>query len=197
MQKGKPMTFINWNKPFELELGNEFLQIPTYGNYGGANYSSGKFGEDPPLDENGSYLSNKELDDNKDAADYQFYKHDVDELLANTPAEDRAADVKLVRRLDLSDKQLDDPEAELYAGVATVAFSARLLVNNPRPALAEKLVPYLEDALDNIEAGLLGLSLKELNQARSVLEENVDVLQEIDFPGTRVDAIIDDLASIV
>ena len=53
MHEGKTMTFINWNKPFEIELGNEFLlRIPTYGNYGGANYSSGKFGEDPPLDEN-------------------------------------------------------------------------------------------------------------------------------------------------
>lgn len=191
------MTFINWSKPFELELGNEFLLFPTYGNYGGANYSSGRFGGDPPLDQNGSYLSNKEVHNNKDFLDFLFYRHDVATDLADTPKEDKVKDLELIRRIGgLNENQLDDPEVSFYAGAATVAFSARLLVNDPEPGLAKKLVPYLEDALDNIETGLFGLSPKEFGKAISLLEESGEVLQEIDFPGRAVDRIIDDLVSI-
>jgi len=187
------MTFINWNKPFKLELGNEFLHWPTYGNYGGPHWTSGRFGGDPPLDQNGSYLSNKEVHNNKGFLDYLFYRHDVASDLADTPKEEKAKDLELIRRIgDLTEKQLGDPEVSYYAGAATVFFSARLLVNDPEQALAKKLAPYLEDALDNIETGLFGLSPNEFIQAISVLEQNVEVLKEVDFPGRVVDRIIDD-----
>ena len=187
------MTFINWDKPFKLDLGNEFLHIPTYGNYGGANYSAGDFGKDPPLDQNGSYLSNKEVHNNKDVLDYLFYRHDVASDLADSPAEDRAKDLELIRRIGgLNDNQLDDPEVSFYAGAATIAFSARLLVNDPERALAKKLVPYMEDALDDIEAGLFGLSPTEFGKAISLLEKNGEVLEEVNFPGRAVDRIMDE-----
>lgn len=190
------MTHINWDKTFNLELGGEFLHIPTYGNYGGPGYSSGRFGGNPPLDQDGSYLSNKELGNNKDALDYLFYRHDVAHDLADSTAEEQAADLALIRRIDnLSDKQLSDPEASLYAGAATVFFSADLLVNDPDRGLAKELVPHLKHALNDIETGLSDLSRREFVKAISLLEESVDVLQELNFPGGAVDAIIDDFAS--
>ncbi len=192
------MTYINWNKPFEFELGNESLYAPTYGNYGGDDYSSGRFGKDAPLDQDGSYLSNRELDDNKDALDYLFYRHDVASTLAENSAEQKTADLTLIRGIgDLSDRQLDDPEASLYAGLATVALSGQLLLNHPKPALAERLVPYLEDALDNIETGLWDLSLEEFAEATALLTETVEVLQGVNFVGRAVDAIVDDLGWFV
>jgi hypothetical protein len=67
------------------------------------------------------------------------------------------------------------------------------LANNPSSALANKLLPYLDDALDNIEDGLSGLSQAERAKAVSVLEETVDALQDINFPGSAVDRIVDAL----
>jgi hypothetical protein len=189
------MTYINWRKPFDIEIGNETFHFPTYGNYGGADYSSGRFGRAPPLDQDCSYLSNRELDDNKDALDYLFYRHDVGSYLADTPAEQQAADVRLIRGInDLSDKQLADPEARLYAGLASIAVGGQALVNNPDRALANKLLPYFDDALDDIADGLAGLRPKELVKAASVLEDTVDTLQEINFPGRAVDRLVDELA---
>jgi hypothetical protein len=189
------MTYINWRKPFEYEVGNETFQFPTYGNYGGADYSSGRFGKAPPLDETGSYLSNRELDDNKDALDYRFYRHDVESSLADTPAEQEAADLRLIRSIDkLSDRQLADPEASLYAGLASIAIGGQALVNNPDRALADKLLPYLDNALDDIADGLAGLSPREFSKAISVLEDTVDTLENVNFPGRAVDRLVDELA---
>ena len=188
------MTYINWGKPFEYEVGDETFSFPTYGNYGGAGYSAGEFGQNPPVDQSGSYLSDGELANNKDALDYRFYKHDVASDLANTPAEQKAADLKLIRSIDnLSDAQLSDPEASFYAGLATIAIGGQALANNPTSGFATKLLPYLDDALDNIEEGLSGLSQAERAKAVSVLEETVDALQDINFPGSAVDRIVDAL----
>jgi hypothetical protein len=188
------MTYINWGKPFEYEVGNETFSFPTYGNYGGAGYSTGKFGQNPPISQSGSYLSDGELADNKDALDYRFYKHDVASFFADTPAEQRAADLKLIRGIDnLSNAQLSDPEASFYAGLATIAIGGQALANNPSSAFANKFLPYLDDALDNIEGGLSGLSQTERAKAVSVLEETVDALQDINFPGSAVDRIVDAL----
>lgn len=67
-------------------------------------------------------------------------------------------------------------------------------MNNPDRALANKLLPYLDDALDDIADGLAGLRPKELFKAASVLEDTVDTLQEINFPGRAVDRLVDELA---
>jgi hypothetical protein len=192
------MTYINWSKPFEFEAGGETFHFPTYGNYGGTHYSSGKFGKAPPVDQDGSYLSNRQLDDNKDALDYLFYKHDVASRLADNAAEQKAADLALLRSIDdLSGRQLADPEASLYAGLATIGIAGQVLANNPSPALADRLLPYLEDAVDNIATGLSGLNRKELAKARSVLEETIDTLQDINFPGSAVDTLIGHVAAQV
>lgn len=192
------MTYINWDKPFAFELGSETLYIPTYGNYGGPNYSSGTFGRDPPLNQDGSYLSNRELDNNKDALDYLFYRHDVASSLADTPKEERAADLALIRRIGgLSDKQMADPEARLYAGAATIGIGAEILVEHPRKSLAEELQPYMEDAVDNILTGLSQLNPVEFTEATLLLSDVVDDLQDIDFKGRAVDKIFDDLDSYI
>ena len=188
------MTYINWGKPFEYEVGDETFSFPTYGNYGGAGYSAGTFGQNPPVDQSSSYLSDGELADNKDALDYRFYKHDVASDLANTPAEQKAADLKLIRGIDnLSDAQLSDPEASFYAGLATIGIGGQALASNPSSAFANKLLPYLDDALDNIEDGLSGISQAERAKAVAVLEDTVDALQDINFPGSAVDRIVDAL----
>jgi hypothetical protein len=182
------MTYINWSKPFEVEVGNETFQFPTYGNYGGGGYSAGRFGKDPPVDEDGSYLSNRQLGNNKDALDYAFYRHDVDTQSADTTdAEQQAADLALLRRIgNLSDNELADPEASFYAGVATIAFAGVVVVNNPNPALADRVLPYINDGIDNIETGLSELSQGEVRKAISVLEEILDTFQDINFPGADI-----------
>ena len=192
------MTYINWDKPFEIERGTATFSFPTYGNYGGADYSSGDFGQDPPLDQGGSYLSNKELDDNSDALDYLFYRHDVVSSLADSPAEQRAADVDLIRRIgDLSDKQLADPEASFYAGLATIGIGAQVLANDPSPFLIGQAEPFLEDALDNIETALSQFGLVEFILATELLTETVEALQEAGIGEELVDTIVDELGSFL
>ena len=189
------MTYINWSKPFKVEIENETFQFPTYGNYGGAGYSAGRFGKEPPLDENDSYLSDRELGNNKDALDYAFYRHDVGTGLADTAAEQQAADLALLRRIDnMSNKQLSDPEASLYAGAATIGIAGQALVRNPDAALANKVLPYINDAIDNIETGLSELNQGEARKATRVLEETLDTLQDINFPGSVLDSFVDRLA---
>jgi Ca2+-binding RTX toxin-like protein len=89
--------------------------IPTYGNYGGYNYTGGKIGGDqsdvPPQDE----------------LDALFKKHDDDYRVANSPQDTINADKALIEGiLKLPASALNDPEAKAYANATLVAFLRKL-----------------------------------------------------------------------
>src|SRR5215217_6711098 len=129
------MAYINWEKTFQFGS----FELPTYGNYGGANYSEGTFGAVPnlnpafPLSSSNPYLSSTELDainpsandsfEAVDLLDYSFYVHDVGSRLAggNTQLQN-IADAKLLASLVALSPAKFDPsgEASLYAGFATL-----------------------------------------------------------------------------
>src|SRR5215212_8800233 len=158
------MTFINWDKPFYLdpttltpvespsqEDTSGLIPVPTYGNWGGANYSQGDFGESPfaPLTPDEKPV---------DALDKLFMKHDKASFLAgDDPASQAAADLALVQGiLRLNDSKLSDPEASLYAGIATLAMIEQITVSGyslPLPLL----LTAAADAYQNITYGLAGI----------------------------------------
>jgi hypothetical protein len=119
---------------------------PTYGNYGGADYSGGVHlqpGQEPdysvqPIDE----------------LDTLFRTHDMSSEASGSY--DRAVgDLNLIIGIEkLSDTQLT-PEGHLYAGVATLAMLADIALGQGHP---EVLTPSIvatatESALENIAAG--------------------------------------------
>src|SRR3954452_192810 len=137
------MTLINWEQPFYFALatgdtGGPYtgdpgtIPLPTYGNYGGADFSEGSFGGTPDTNTHGSpYLSFSALINDTDPSnnplsplDYAFYKHDVGTELASSPQETAAADLALIKDIQSLDRhgQLTDPEDSLYAGGTTLGM---------------------------------------------------------------------------
>jgi len=125
------MTYINWDEPFTF---NGAL-YPTYANWGGANYSSGDFGQVPTDDYNALNPSNPYLTPQQlqiadptgyalDPLDYLYYKHDVALTLATTPEQEAQANLDLLSGLVAVQPQTFDKfgEASLYAGATTLAM---------------------------------------------------------------------------
>jgi hypothetical protein len=111
------------------------IPLPTYGNYGGPNYSAGEVGgkitltsaDPPPVD----------------PLDALFYQHDFVYQSSTSPLDRAAADVQLVESMhaltytDPGDAHYD-PEAGLFEGFATLGTVAGLaaggvLHNSPFP----------------------------------------------------------------
>jgi hypothetical protein len=174
------MTYINWDEPFYLNTrtlttstspdGRYSIPIPTYGNYGGPDYTQGDFGEDP-------LEQPKRNEKPLDALDRQFLRHDVASALAgNDTAEQVVADLAVIQRIaGLSDEKLADPEASLYAGLATLVFIGQVAVNGTREQFRDAR-QALPDALDNITSGLDELPFGERVTAFLWLAEATDVI---------------------
>lgn len=123
----------------------------------------------------------------------------IDGSCAN-PDQQAAADLALIQDLFRLDQknQLKDPEASLYAGLATVVFSALLLEDNPDDPFLALNLPYLDNALENIITGLAGLQPAELTVAMTWLTGPfgntapgvVDILADADF-GEPIKSILD------
>jgi hypothetical protein len=175
------MTYINWDEPFYFNTrtlstsaspdGPYSVPIPTYGNYGGPGYTQGDFGENP-LEQPTS--SERPLD----ALDRRFYLHDVATALAEgDPDAQVAADLTLIRRIDgLTSAQLADPEARVYAGLATLVFIGEVAADGTREQFlaARQALP---DAVENIASGLADLPAGELRIASRWLAEVVDTIE--------------------
>jgi hypothetical protein len=175
------MTYIHWEKPFYLDIRTlstskspqDFytIPVPTYGNYGGPGYTQGDFGENP-LEQ--PKRSEKPLD----ALDRQFHRHDVACALAgNDPAAQVAADLALIQNIaGLSDEKLADPEASLYAGLATLVFIGQVAVSGTREQFRDARLA-LPDALDNITSGLAGLPFGERYTASLWLAQATELIE--------------------
>ena len=108
--------------------------IPTYGNYGGPDYSGGDFvlpGQQPDY-------SVPPIDD----LDKLFLKHDIGSG-APTSAERADADLALIEGIQGLDASTLTPEGHLWAGAAILAMVADITVRQGHP---EKLPP--NEALD-------------------------------------------------
>jgi hypothetical protein len=153
--------YINWDARsyFDLHSPDPFathgIPLPTYGNYGGPNYSAGQVGgkitgtpaDPPPVDE----------------LDALFYQHDLVYQTSTNPLVRAAADVQLVESMhaltytDPGDAHYD-PEAGLYEGLATLGIVAQLATGGVLPHLPPSdqllIAEAAQEAVVNLEAGL-------------------------------------------
>ena len=182
------MAYINWDKPFYFDptTGETTtpddpgaIAFPTYGNYGGGNYSAGAIGGVAPSD-GGQPFTLAELlgnpdpaDDPVDPLDYLAYRHDV--ASAQTGPGYDAAQAQADATLLGAVVQLDasyDPEASLYAGATTFGMIGSLALHGFLGLLSPfKLIAALNDAVHDIEFGLEHLPQSELVQALNFIFE--------------------------
>jgi hypothetical protein len=183
------MTSINWDQTFPVDPSTgEILprgtaggvELPTYGNYGGGGYSSGKFGGQLLTTASGQPLSQSQLtklgshaEDPVDRLDYLFYRHDVVSSDVGDPytRAQASADAALVKSLIKLDASYD-PEASVYAGFTSFAMMGRLALHDQLDLLSPRvLVAVTQDAASDIQYGLEHLPPRELVAALDALFE--------------------------
>jgi hypothetical protein len=182
--------FINWDvtirfNPNSQEPSTQHgIPVPSYGNYGGANYSAGvEGGTTPePMDLTPATLP-------KDPLDWLFYDHDLvyqhvqDGLV---PQQDvlgaiALADAHLVEGMAALAQTGLEPEALLYDAFATLGIAGKILItpdelfylqqNNPDDLGA--VFGAAQAAISNFETGLAetpGHEARSLNGAFHVFE---------------------------
>src|SRR5262245_13473220 len=159
------MSNINWDvtvrfDPNDLQasasgLAQHGIKIPSYGNYGGPNYTAGVEGGTTPEFGSSDYLAHPP----KDALDQLFYAHDlVYQHFQNntaTAVDVFNADVGLVLGImSLPPTLFDDPELRLYAGLAELTIASKILLTEaPDPALQQFLIGATAEAVQNLELG--------------------------------------------
>jgi hypothetical protein len=181
------MAHINWDKPFFIDFSTGegvppgtpgAIPFPTYGRYGGADYSVGVFGGVPPTQPDGSPLSFMALltngnpaDDPVDALDYLSYRHDIASAHALTPAAQAQADATLLASVVALNSHYD-PEAALYAGATSLGMIGSLALHGFLNVLSPlQLVVALSDAVHDIQFGLKHLPQGELADALNFIFE--------------------------
>jgi len=178
--------FINWDvttrfDPNSLVPSTHGIPIPSYGNYGGPNYTAGVEGGTTPEGPNPNPAP-------VDALDTLFWQHDLvyqhvkDGLVApqDIPTAIAQADVKLVEGMYALTKTNLDPEALLYDALGTLTIGSKILTTpselaylaaNPLDAVA--VLTALQTAIPNFETGLAetpGNEARSLNGALDVFE---------------------------
>jgi hypothetical protein len=134
---------INWLRWTEAPGG---VPVPTYGQYGGPNWSGGEVvGDDEP----GNYTKPPE-----DALDKLFRRHDkaYDQPDTLLRAE---ADFLLIQRILAQDPDAVTGEGDLYAGGAVIAMLYQITVVNKHPEvlIGADLEAIVQGAFDRIEQG--------------------------------------------
>jgi hypothetical protein len=192
------MSNINWDvtvrfDPNDLQasasgLAQHGIKIPSYGNYGGPNYSDGVEGGTTPEFGSPDYLAHPP----KDALDQLFYTHDLVyqhfQDGTATAADIFQADVNLVLGIlqlpQTAPTLFDDPEARLYAGLAELTIASKILLTEADgfqtlPPDEQPIIEFLigvtapQDAIQNFELGLAetpGAEARSLNGAFHVFE---------------------------
>jgi hypothetical protein len=181
------MSNINWDvtvrfDPNDLQasssgLAQHGIKVPSYGNYGGPNYSAGVEGGTTPEPGSPGYIANPP----KDPLDQLFYAHDLtyqhvkDGLVPpqNIPEVISTADVTLVEGLAALTNL--EPEAFLYDAFATLAIAAKVLTTDTEVDPTDRLtvIGAAAAAIQNFEKGLAdtsGAEARSLNGAFHVFE---------------------------
>ena len=144
---------INWLVTVPTPQG---VEIPTYGNYGGPNYTEGRLsvpGEIhafavPPVD----------------ALDALFLKHDMAYYGSSDPRVLAHADLELARGIAALPDSLLSPEAHLYAGATELAMVEQINVRHGVPEIfapGEEAI-LVQDARNSLEEGYPEPALDEL-----------------------------------
>ena len=151
--------YINWDVTIRFDPNSVLpstqhgIPVPSYGNYGGPNYSAGEEGGRTPEFGTAEYFAHPPKDD----LDQLFYAHDlVYQHLKDgtaTPQQTFDADAKLLEgmyALTQSEPALfaNDPEALLYEGFATIGILGKI---ETTPGESE----YLQSALLQSQEQLL------------------------------------------
>lgn len=167
------MTYIHWdtNPDDGIDDGIYFIaygkEVPVYGLNGGANWTNGQVGGST-LDADGRPLPSAFVD----RIDKFFWDHDRAYDLEPTADVIPEADLKLATQLvRLNDRQLSDPEARFYAGIATLAMLYRVEQADPGLVSPLREAVFTADATHNIAAGLAGMEPYEQQQAVELLSE--------------------------
>ena len=177
---------INWDvtvrfDPNSLQPSTHGIPIPSYGNYGGPNYSAGVEGGTTPEIPVPAPVN---------ALDFLFWEHDLvyqhfkDDTA--TPLDIAKADVSLVEGmyfLTQSDPAFfsNDAEALLYEGLAALTVGGKILTTPDELAYFQTLPDFdkgvvlqaLHEAVPNFETGLAetaGSEARSLHGALHVFE---------------------------
>ncbi|MBI5260977.1 MAG: hypothetical protein HY852_04060 [Bradyrhizobium sp.] len=160
------------------------IPVPSYGNYGGVNYSAGQEGGTTPEPGSADYLANPP----KDNLDQLFYTHD----LAYQHFEDQTATVlqtfdadanlaKGMYALTQSEPDLfaSDPEALLFEAVATLSILGKIQTTPGESEYLQSTLPQSQQlllaaaAIQNFETALAetpGNESRSLHGALHVFE---------------------------
>ncbi len=163
------MTYINWAKEvfidpvtFSASAGPGGIPIPTYGNYGGPDYSNGLVGGTIPL--NGALPPVDQLD-------ALFFNHDLAYQLQPSANEIPSADLALIHGIELLTATGPlDAEASLYAGAVTLGVISSMGLNGNLPSQTE-LVEADATAAYDIQYGLSHLSPTERGLAEAAVQD--------------------------
>lgn len=163
------MTYINWTKDvfidpvtFSASAGPGGIPIPTYGNYGGPDYSDGVVGGTIPL--SGALPPVDQLD-------ALFFAHDLAYQLQPSANEIPSADLALIHGIEsLTATGSLDAEASLYAGATILGVISFMGLNGNLPSPQELAVADATAAYD-IEYGLSHLSPTEQGLAEGAVQD--------------------------
>lgn len=182
--------YINWDVTIRFDPSSVLpstqhgIPVPSYGNYGGPNYSAGEEGGRTPEFGTADYLAHLPKDD----LDQLFYAHDlVYQHLRDgtaTPQQTFDADAKLLEgmyALTQSEHELfaNDPEALLYEGFATIGILGKIETTPGESEYLHSTFPQSEElllaaaAIQNFETGLAetpGNESRSLHGALHVFE---------------------------
>jgi hypothetical protein len=166
--------YLNWYAPPELRFDPKTadptaahgIPLPTYGNYGGPNYSAGAIGGTTPYSID--YSDPAQVPVNP--LDALFYEHDLvyqqyhDGLLPASALPE--ADVDLIK--EMAQLTLTDPESQLFEGFATICLVGGLAKSGYLATLdftdLIMIGAATQEALVNYRSGLAAAP----NEARSL-----------------------------
>jgi hypothetical protein len=172
---------INW---LYLTQGPEGIPIPTYGEFGGPNWSGGNFvGDGEP----GDYTVQPE-----DTLDQLFLSHD--QAYDQPDTFDRAlADIKLIQSIQALPADAVSGEGDLYAGWAVLAMLYQIAMVNKHPGLllALDLNDTVQDAADLIAQGSISPEPNEVVGLVKWLGETAKGLADLVFPIILKDLLFD------
>jgi hypothetical protein len=196
--------FINWDvtvrfDPNSLVPSTHGIPVPSYGNYGGPNYSAGVEGGTTPEGPN-------PIPAPVDALDTLFWQHDLvyqhvkDGLVPppDIPNVIAQADVNLAEGMYALTKTNLDPEALLYDAFGTLSIVGKILTTpselaylEARPLDLAAVLTAGQAAIPNFEIGLAetpGNEARSLNGAFHVFEAHfaqqlVQAMASFGLPG--------------
>jgi hypothetical protein len=169
--------YINWTKDVYIDpvtltagAGPNGIPIPTYGNYGGPDYSDGSVGGIIPT--SGGIPTNEALIP-VDKLDALFAVHDL-AYQNSGAAELPSADLALIHGIEyLTATHQLDAEGSFYGGTAILGVAAFMAVDG-HPLSPGELFLADATALYDIQHGLSHLSSAERAMATAELQNIVD-----------------------